>query len=79
MSGYLLCTCVSLRYCVSERHLGRLSTAFFGDVLWLTALLMSIRYSILGASIGGVIAYALYHTVPAYQAFINWQFSLFGF
>ena len=40
---------------------------------------MELRSTALGACIGGALAYALYHTVPAYQAFINWQLQLIGF
>ena len=36
---------------------------------------MFLRSSVIGACIGGAIAYALYQSVPAYQAFIDWQFA----
>ena len=52
----------------------RLSSVVFFN---LTA--MELRSTALGVCIGGALAYALYHTVPAYQAFINWQLQLIGF
>ena len=43
------------------------------SVLQLTTMLL--RPFAFGASIGLVLAIALYLTTPAYAAFINWQFS----
>ena len=43
------------------------------SVLQLTTMLL--RPIAFGASIGLVLAIALYLTTPAYAAFINWQFS----
>ena len=40
---------------------------------------MSRHATAIGTCIGGALGLALYHTVPAYQAFIDWQLRLIGF
>ena len=40
---------------------------------------MFFKAQAIGAALGGAIGIALYHTVPAYQSFINYQLQLIGF
>jgi len=40
---------------------------------------MYLRSSAIGACIGGALGLALYHTVPFYQSYIDWQLRLIGF
>ena len=40
---------------------------------------MFLRSTAIGWCIGGALCLALYHSVPAYQAYIDWQLRLIGF
>ena len=76
---YILCILLSPRYIYLTLHTpGRLAAAVSVGVLSFITF-MYIKYSAIGATLGGVIGLAMYHTVPAYQSFINWQLHLIGF
>ena len=54
-------------------------TAGFSHCVFIEFTMSFTQSTALGACIGGGLGLALYHTVPVYQAFINWQLQLIGF